>query len=89
MHPKWQSVRDQFPLTKDKIVLDHMLLTSHPKPVAQAIEAQRHRLDQEPGMYWIKNIDRFDNLLDASTASFIGAEASQIALTDSATMVKS
>jgi hypothetical protein len=41
----WSAFRDLFPLRNDQIQLTKFLLTSHPKPVTDAINAYRQALD--------------------------------------------
>src|SRR6266850_1889823 len=48
----WRAVRDLFPLAADWTHLASFLLVSHPKPVAEAIERFRRKLDADPG--WIE-----------------------------------
>src|SRR5262245_29271111 len=49
----WRAVRDAFPLTRDWIHLASFLLVSHPRPVADAIEAFRKKIDADP--VWIED----------------------------------
>ena len=44
----WKAVRDQFPLTRERINLALMLLTSHPRPVRDAIDRHRRGFDDDP-----------------------------------------
>jgi len=44
----WSSVRSQFDLTPEYIHLGLFSLTSHPRPVRQAVEQLRQRLDRNP-----------------------------------------
>ena len=48
----WQAVRDLFPLAGDWTHLASFLFVSHPKPVAEAIEHFRRKLDADP--VWIE-----------------------------------
>ncbi len=48
----WRAVRDLFPLAPDWIHLASFLLVSHPKPVADAIERFRNKIDADPT--WIE-----------------------------------
>src|SRR5215831_7729522 len=54
----WAAVRDQFPLTREYINLALMLLTSHPRPVREAIERHRHGFDDDPVTYFHENVER-------------------------------
>lgn len=44
----WSAVRAQFPLKKDLMHFSSFFLTSHPKPVAEAIDQFRRALDADP-----------------------------------------
>jgi hypothetical protein len=44
----WEKVRNQFNLSQDFIHMSSFFLTSHPKPVRDAIEAHRRQLDENP-----------------------------------------
>src|SRR5205823_15122002 len=48
----WRAVRDLFPLAADSTHMASFLLVSHPKPVAEAIERFRRKIDADPG--WIE-----------------------------------
>ncbi|WP_102796933.1 aminotransferase class V-fold PLP-dependent enzyme [Bowmanella denitrificans] len=82
----WQGLRKLFPLTYDYIHLATFLLASHPKPVADAIEAHRRAFDSNPADYWHAHFMTIDGQICASAAGYMGVRAEQIALTDSTTM---
>jgi isopenicillin-N epimerase len=44
----WESVRREFELAPDYIHLSLFFLASHPRPVRQAIEQYRSRIDENP-----------------------------------------
>ena len=48
----WRAVRDLFPLRRDWIHLASYIFVSHPKPVADAIEEYRKKIDADP--LWIE-----------------------------------
>src|SRR5919199_4267541 len=48
----WRAVRELFPLAPDWIHLAGFLFVSHPKPVAEAIEHFRRKLDADP--VWVE-----------------------------------
>ena len=50
--PSWESVRAEFPLSREHIHLALMLVTSHPRPVREAIERHRRALDENPTEYF-------------------------------------
>jgi len=82
----WSSLRDLFPLTHDYVHLATFLLASHPRPVADAIEAHRRAFDENPADYWHEHFRTIDGKISASAAKYMGGEGSNIALTDSTTM---
>jgi selenocysteine lyase/cysteine desulfurase len=82
----WEAVRDQFLLSRDFIHMTGFLLASHPTPVREAIEAHRRGLDENPAHYWSDNEERFEADVLQAAASYLGANPTDIALTDSTTM---
>src|ERR671932_2662652 len=48
----WRAVRELFPLAPDWTHLASFLFVSHPKPVAEAIDHFRRKLDADP--FWIE-----------------------------------
>jgi selenocysteine lyase/cysteine desulfurase len=64
-----------------------MLITSHPSPVAQAIERHRRGLDANPIVYLEENNRRLINETRQAAARYLGGiDPEDIALTDSTTM---
>ncbi len=84
--PDWAAVRAEFPLTRDRIHLALMLLTSHPRPVREAIERHRRALDENPIEHFEANFFHADDKVRAAAARYMGGKAEQVALTDSTTM---
>jgi selenocysteine lyase/cysteine desulfurase len=82
----WEDVRAQFDLSADRIHMSAMLLSSHPKPVRDAIEKHRRGLDADPVTYLESNGSRLTEASRSAAASHLGLAASNIALTDSTTM---
>ncbi len=82
----WQGLRKLFALSHDYIHLATFLLASHPKPVADAIDRHRRAFDVNPADYWHEHFMTIDQEISAAAASYMGGDASQIALTDSTTM---
>jgi selenocysteine lyase/cysteine desulfurase len=66
--------------------LTTFLLASHPKPVRDAIARHRERLDANPALYLPEAELRLEDAARDAAASYLGAEADEIALTDSTTM---
>ena len=82
----WSLVRGLFPIDSSKVYLDHMLLASHPKPVAHEVARLRRLFDKRPGQHWIENVVEYDERLHDSCADFIGGKPGEVAFVDSATM---
>src|SRR5215813_3456551 len=86
----WESVRRQFDLAPDYIHLALFFLASHPRPVRQAIEQYRVKIDANPLLAVeaaiFKQTDE-NMLLQAcrAIANYIGADAQDIALTQNTT----
>ena len=85
----WRAVRDLFPLRKDWIHLASYLLVSHPKPVADAIEQFRQKIDADP--VWIEAA-AFDDAeghpfsaVKKALADYVGGTPEEICLTSNTT----
>jgi selenocysteine lyase/cysteine desulfurase len=83
---RWDSVRDLFPLTREYLHFGGLYLASHPRPVAEAIEAHRRGLDENPVLYVGQQAGRAEAAVLREAAGYLGASTSDIALTDSTTM---
>ena len=82
----WGSVRSQFELDRSRIHLTSFLLAAHPRGVRDAIAAHRARLDANPVEYLHGPGDGLSAAARDAAATFLGAPASEVALTDSTTM---
>jgi len=82
----WGSVRSQFALDRSRIHLTSFLLATHPGPVGDAIAAHRRQLDANPVEYLHGRSDSLTAAARVAAARFLGAPASEVALTDSTTM---
>jgi selenocysteine lyase/cysteine desulfurase len=82
----WRSVRAQFALDRNRVHLTSFLLAAHPRPVRNAIERHRRRLDVNAVDYLHANGNRLTERARESAARFLGVPAGEIALTDSTTM---
>ena len=82
----WDRVRSQFPLSSDLIHLAGFFLASHPTPVRQAIERHRAGLDADPLGYWLEHEEKQEATVLRAAADYLGADPTEIALTDSTTM---
>jgi selenocysteine lyase/cysteine desulfurase len=82
----WDGIRSQFALSPDLIHLTGFFLASHPKPVREAIERHRAGLDADPLGYWVEHEEKQEAVVLRAAAEYLGADARDIALTDSTTM---
>ena len=82
----WGSVRSQFALDSGKIHLTSFLLATHPRAVRDAIAMHRQRLDANPVDYLHGPGDGLSAAAREAAGRFLGAPASEVALTDSTTM---
>lgn len=82
----WAAVRDLFPLARDRIDMSAMLVTSHPKPVADAIARHRAALDERPVEYLEQNDGPMAEAARTAAGEYLGVHHTHIALTDSTTM---
>jgi selenocysteine lyase/cysteine desulfurase len=82
----WDAVRAQFLLTRECIHMSGFLLASHPKPVREAIDTHRRGLDENPAEYLRDNQERLEGAVLRAAADYLGAQPTDIALTDSTTM---
>lgn len=86
----WQSVREQFDLDPAYIHLGLFFLASHPRPVRDAIERLRRRLDQNPFLtversMFEDNLPKAYDAVTAALARYTGASARDFALTSNTT----
>lgn len=82
----WRWVRDQFALSPDKIHLGAMLVPTHPRPVREAVERYRRRLNEDPVTYLVEqNVERKQAVRHAA-GDYLGVNGDDVALTDSTTM---
>lgn len=82
----WGDVRALFPLNPDYIDMSAMLITSHPKPVSEAIDRHRAALDKDPVIYLQMNSRKFQDAARTAAGQYLGIDHTNIALTDSTTM---
>jgi selenocysteine lyase/cysteine desulfurase len=85
----WRAVRDLFPLTKAWTHFASFLLVSHPKPVADAIENFRQKIDNDP--LWIEAAAFSDSegrpyaAVKRALAEYVGGLPEEICLTSNTT----
>jgi selenocysteine lyase/cysteine desulfurase len=82
----WDSVRDQFPLTRDLRHFAAFVLAAHPRPVGDAIERHRRGLDEDTHGYLEEHQGESELALRRAAAEYLDADANEIAFTDSTTM---
>jgi hypothetical protein len=58
----WNAVRAQFALSDDFIHMSAMLISSHPRPVREAIDEHRRGMDANPIIYLHRTITGFRRL---------------------------
>ena len=85
-YTSWDDLRAQFPLTPQLIHLAAFFLSSHPTPVRVAIERHRAGLDANPIGYWFEHEEKQEAKVLRAAADYLGANPTDIALTDSTTM---
>lgn len=83
-HRSGPTCRGLFDLDDDYVHLSALLIASHPRPVAEAIERHRRGLDRNPVLYPADNRQRLD-AVRAAAAAYLGARPEAIALTESTT----
>lgn len=82
----WPDIRAQFALAPDRIHMSGFFLASHPRPVAAAIERHRRGLDLDPYGYLEGNVRAFEIAVRTAAARYTGADANDLAFTDSTSM---
>jgi len=87
----WSTVRDQFNLSRDYVHLSTFYISSHPRPVREAIDQYRRALDENPfrvveqGMFDTET-EHIPAKVKAAVADYLGGKPEEIALTGSTTM---
>ena len=83
----WQMIRNQFDqLSRDQIHLSSFFLTSHPRPVREAIEKYRRAIDNNPFTYIEEHMFDMPGKVRASVAEYLGGRPEEVAVTNSTTM---
>ncbi|RPJ59951.1 MAG: aminotransferase class V-fold PLP-dependent enzyme [Acidobacteria bacterium] len=83
---EWTRLHDDFELSRDYVHMACLLMASHPRPVREAIERYRSELDKNPALYLEDNNQNLLMEVRRAAADYLGAQAEEIALTDSTTM---
>src|SRR5436190_841513 len=85
----WPAVRDLFPLAPDWTHLSSFLFVSHPKPVADAIDHFRRKLDSDAMWIEIAAVSDAEGrpfaAVKRALADYTGGDATEIALTSNTT----
>ncbi len=82
----WEWVRGLFELSPDTVHMSAMLLSSHPRPVREAIEEHRRELDVDPVRYLERNNTALTDAARKAAGDYLAIHPSHVALTDSTTM---
>lgn len=82
----WAAIKQQFTIPPGIVQMTSFYLASHPKPVRDAIERHRRGLDDNSVHYIDQNIDRLERAVRSAASSYMGANADDLAFTDSTTM---
>ena len=85
---KWGQLQQLFNQDPDYLHFSNFLITTHPKPVREAIEMHRAALDKNPGlaMDWdVGVIEQREHDVRVWAGQYLQADARQIALTGSTT----
>ena len=83
---KWARIRAMFDLEPSYAHFGGFLLSSHPRPVREAIEYYRKRLDTNPVLAIDELLPERNRAVRAAAARFLGGQPHEVALTDSTTM---
>jgi len=82
----WTGVKEQFAVSPDYVHLASFFLASHPRPVREAIEGYRAKLDADPIGQVEAGPSNKPLYVETAVAEYIGGKPEEIALTDSTTM---
>ncbi len=84
---KWAALRDDFLLSRDKVQLGNLLMASNPRPVREAVERHRRRLDEDTVTVLEHELHTQEstNATRDAAGRYMGVSGDEIALTDSTT----
>jgi isopenicillin-N epimerase len=85
-HDGWDDVRASFDLDRSLVHLGGLFISSHPRPVREAIERHRRGLDRDPVGYLLEQNTKERIRVTQAAAAYWGTSARAVALTDSTTM---
>ncbi len=83
---EWREVREQFAIRPDLIDLSALLISSHPRPVREAIDRHRRGLDEDPVGYLQSQINQNERRVLDRAGEYLAASSGDIGITDSTTM---
>ena len=86
----WKSVKGQFALSPGQLHFSNFFITSHPKPVRDAIEAFRRAIDEEPYLVvdqrmFTEGVQNLQLSIREDIAPYLGGKRDEIALTGNTT----
>jgi hypothetical protein len=79
-------VRAQLPLSPDLAHFAAFVFATTPRPVADAIEAHRRGLDEDPAGFLEVHEVELDEAVRTMGAEYLGVEPAELAMTDCTTM---
>lgn len=82
----WDSVRDQFALSRDLLQFAAFVLASPPRQVSDSITGHRARLDEDTNGYLNTEEPALDSAVLTAAANYLETDPDSIAFTDSTTM---
>ncbi|HJS70576.1 MAG TPA: aminotransferase class V-fold PLP-dependent enzyme, partial [Gaiellaceae bacterium] len=82
----WAGVLQSFAVDRKRAQLSSFLLAAHPRPVREAIEEHRERLDADTAAYIQDEEERLEIEVLRAAAGYLGVAPDEIALTGSTTM---
>ena len=82
----WETVRDLFALSREKVHMSAMLLSSHPRPVREAIERHRAELDRDTVAYLETHMEDLTEASRRAAGAYLAIHPSHVAFADSTTM---
>jgi isopenicillin-N epimerase len=84
---RWDKLRGEFALARDRVHLAGLLFSSYPRVVRQSIERYRRMLDEDPVETLEHDLttSEYTNATLDAAARYLGGARDQIALTDSTT----
>ena len=82
----WAEIKAQFAVDPGLVHMTSFFLSSHPRPVRDAVEQHRRALDENPVHYLEDNAARLEKSLRRAAADYFEAAPDDFAITDSTTM---